>query len=1148
MRKIFFLFLAAALVSCSAGTGGVKTRGIGVYPGDPSESFAPAITEGSTEYRNIALGRAATHSSSYDYNLTAQLVTDGVVSEGPVPWVEVLVDGKALPKAERELLLDGRRESRCDLYGTSPTVELRFHGMDFNATKVEPTCFDAFPKGASSKVEVSESDGTKIYRIDVKNPGAGMVMLNNIFFYDGNKKLDLLPSNWFHSAWMSEGAAEEWVRIDLGAVSDFDKMVFRWENPPVSGKVQVSDDDLSWKDAVVIGKDEDFGEISLPGGRGRYVRAILDASADGKPYILSEWEVYGKGGISLKAAETPSPQGGKTFLSGGGWKLQRSSLVEAGGEEISSPSFDDESWLVATVPGTVLASYVNAGAVPDPNFADNQNFISESWFRSDFWYRDTFDATLSGEYRFLHFDGINFKAEVYLNGQLLGNIDGAFREGEFNVTDILMEGRNDLAVKILKNNYFGAIKEPDAYSSRLNGGILGLDNPTMHPSIGWDWIPTVRGRNMGIWDDVYIEGRGPVAVKDPFVRTELPLPDTASATVYAEATLENASAEVVSGVLKCSFGDIDMTAEATLGPGEKRTLKLNPEVINNPRLWWPNGYGPQELYPVSFSFETGGTVSDRKDFQTGIRQMDFAVEPYEPTPGLIRSSGYPDRNERLSLFVNGRRLIGFGGNWGFPEHMMNYRGREYEIAARYHADMNFTMIRNWVGQTADREFYEACDKYGIMVWQDFWLANPWDGPNPEDPDRFNATSEEYVRRIRNHPCIALYVGRNEGNPPAEINDFLVDMLIKEHPGMAYIPHSAAFVVSGGGPYNALPAKDYFHLFGHDKMHSERGMPNIMNYENLARTLGDDRVEPYNSLAHPNSLYGLHNYNLGVIPGASAAQRAESFNGIIEKAFGEPSSAKEFAEWAQWLNYDGYRAMFEGRGNTRRGLLLWMSHPAWPSLVWQTYDYYFEPTAAYFGCKKACEPIHIQWNPYLGNVEVVNYRAGDRTSLTASAEILGLDGAVLWNKETSLDSGEDSTVSCFPLEVPSDVPEVYFIRLSLMDSSGEEISGNFYWQGREEGNLKALRDLPAAKLKTSVKRHDTEDGHCFSLHLENKGSVPALMLRIKVLDGKGGDLVLPVMYSDNYIFLMPGESREITASVRKEDCSGKPCLEVSGFNL
>ena len=187
MRKIIILFFAAVLVSCSAGTGGVKTRGIGVYPGAPSESFAPKVIDGGTEYRNIALGRAATHSSSYDYNLTAQLVTDGIVSDGPVPWVEVLVDGKPLPKAERELLLDGRRESRCDLYGKSPSVEIRFHGMDFNATKVEPTCFGAFPKGVSCKVEPSGNDGVKAYRIGVRNPGGGMVMLNNVFFYDGSE-------------------------------------------------------------------------------------------------------------------------------------------------------------------------------------------------------------------------------------------------------------------------------------------------------------------------------------------------------------------------------------------------------------------------------------------------------------------------------------------------------------------------------------------------------------------------------------------------------------------------------------------------------------------------------------------------------------------------------------------------------------------------------------------------------------------------------------------------------------------------------------------------------------------------------------------------------------------------------------------------
>jgi hypothetical protein len=552
---------------------------------------------------------------------------------------------------------------------------------------------------------------------------------------------------------------------------------------------------------------------------------------------------------------------------------------------------------------------------------------------------------------------------------------------------------------------------------------------------------------------------------------------------------------------------------------------------------------------VKCSFEADGKVSDEVAFKTGVRQMDFTIDDYEPTPGLQRGGfGGSGKPQRLSLYVNGRRFIGFGGNWGFPEHLLNYRGREYDIAVKYHADMNFTIIRNWVGMTGDKEFYEACDRYGVMVWQDFWLANPWDGPDPYYPGLFEEVAEEYIRRIRNHPSIAIYVGRNEGNPPEDINAFLEEAVAREHPGMHYIPHSAADVVSGGGPYRALPQKDYFSLWGHDTFHSERGMPNVMNYENIVRAFGAENVEPVSTLAHPNAMYGLHDYTLGGVPNLSSAQSAESFNQIIAKAFGEPADAKEFASFAQWINYDGYRAIFEGRSEQRRGMILWMSHPAWPSMVWQTYDYYFEPTGAYFGSKKACEPLHILWNPLRDNIQVVNYHAGDYKGLTAEARILDLDGNAVWTKSCPLDIAEDQTVVCFPIERPEGVSEVYFIKLVLTSASGEVLSDNIYWCGREEGNLQALRTVAAVSPKVKVSPSSTDDEYCFDVTVSNKDKVPAMMLRLKAMDSGTGDLVLPVLYSDNYFFLMPGESRTVSVKVRKEDCAGKPYLTLSGFNV
>ena len=1168
----------AVLAACSHKRT-AETRGIGVYPGNPEESFAPSPVKGDKAYRNLALERITYQSSCYDYNLTSQLVTDGIVDEGPVAYVDVgYSSGMLSGKVERELherLFDGKPDSRIDFRVPDPTVDIAFHGMSVETDRIEimgaggvrgeVTVFGSSdgenweelgwePVSGqwefTSVVDLMEAVECSFFRMLFDIKGSSEMSLNTVNFYKDGELLDVLPSKKFVSAWRSAGAADEWVSVDLGYTSEFDKLVFHWLNPAVSGEILVSNDNVVWTSVAEINSAEGFGEVKLAkAAKGRYVKAMFGASANGRPFELSELEVYGRGGAAAMAKAAPARRGARQDLAGGAWKLRRASLVQADGAALSGPSYDDGAWMPATVPGTVLAGFVNAGAVADPAFADNQFLASDSYFRSPFWYRDTFEAHIDSERQFLHFDGINWKADVYMNGVSLGRIEGAFREGEFDVTGILKEGRNDLAVLIHENIHYGAVKEQTAYSSDQNGGIVGADNPTMHATVGWDWIPTVRGRDIGIWDDVYITYKGAVSIKDPFVRTVLPLPDTTSAEVYAEVTLVNNSARGVEGSLRGAFGDAPFELAQTLAPGEARTVKVPAVHLDHPRLWWPKGYGEQNLYDVCFSFVTDGNVSDEVSFKSGVRQMDYSVDSYVPTEGLQRggyeSDGPP---ERLSLFVNGRRFIGFGGNWGFPEMLLNYRGREYDIAVGYHADMNFTIIRNWVGMTGDKEFYEACDRHGVMIWQDFWLANPWDGPDPYYPGLFKDVAEEYVRRIRNHPSLAIYVGRNEGNPPAEIDAFLAETVEREHPGMHYIPHSATGVVSGGGPYRALPPKDYFRLWGHDTFHSERGMPNVMNYEDMARAFGMENIEPVNTMQHPNPIYGLHDYTLGVVPGASSAQSADSFNGIIAKAFGEPADAKEFAELAQWVNYDGYRAIFEGRSEQRRGMIIWMSHPAWPSMVWQTYDYYFEPTAAYFGSKKACEPLHILWNPLHDDIEVVNYHAGEKLGLKASCELVNLNGSVVWSREEPLDICEDETVVCFPLEFPAELTEVYFIKLRLTDAAGTVLSDNLYWRGREEGNLKALRRVAQASPKCKVSRSSTAAEHCFEVTVSNDGPVPAMMLRIKAMDAGTGDLVLPVLYSDNYFFLMPGESRTITVKVRKEDCAGKPYLVLSGFNV
>lgn len=1187
------MLTACCFWACTQNTE-TSNLGIGVYPGNPDENFAPSMVKDDS-YKNLAIHRAAYASSSHDYSLTAQLVTDGIISEEKPAFLEFATpEGEGL-RREREWLVDQGPYTRKTFEGAETyfsfilsegwkekvdkvqmlgyvsyledeadgSYELGFYGSadgkewdylgaykgtDLPGTALTPRKHSDPDKSAALgnillprrlinlDLDLDSAKEYSHFRVDLRMPGAQEWLFANCDFFNNGQIVDLVSSQFFCSTWMSYGSADEWLYVDLGTEAKFDKVVMHWLNRPAYGVIEVSKDGAVWKKTGTLAKGgiaAGTEEIGLR-GKGRYVRVSMSPAADGKPVMLSEMEIWGRGGLKAVAKEAPAARERSMDLAGGNWMLKRAAEISSGGHEVSSDKFETAGWIPATVPGTVLTSYINIGAVPDPDYADNLLHISDSYFNSDFWYRNEFDIPehLMGEKLFLEFDGINWKAEVYLNGEYLGRIDGAFIRGRFDISNHAKEGKNILAVRIIKNAHIGAVKEKNEENTGINGGVLGADNPTFHASIGWDWISTIRGRNIGIWNDVRIVKEGAVKLSDPMVSSALPLPDTTSAVISPEVFVKNNSDNSVSGILRGHVGDIKFEQEVLLAAGEEKAVSFNlisyPQLmIENPRLWWPNGYGEQNLYDSGFVFEIDGRVSDEISFKTGIRQVDADEE------GGI-----------LHLYVNGRRFIGRGGNWGFSENNLNYRGREYDIAVAYHADMNFTIMRNWVGQTGDVELYEACDRHGIMVWQDFWLANPADGPDPDDPQMFLSNAQDYLRQHRSHPSLVVYCGRNEGFPPEAIDNGLRS-IVNEYTDLHYISSSADGCVSGHGPYRALTPKEYFtYPTGNDRFHSERGMPAVMTYESMLRTYSPDALWPQ------NKQWGQHDFTL------SGAQAGESFNKLIADGYGEPQSAEEFAQLGQFINYDGYRAMFESRSLNRKGLLLWMSHPAWPSMTWQTYDWYFEPTAAYFGCKKASEPIHIQWNPSDDSIEVVNYSGGYESNMTANARIINLDGSTVWEESITFDCSEDSTTKCIYLEFPETLDDVHFIKLNLTDVNETVISDNFYIRGKEYGNHQDLKKLGKAWVKTSFEYEKSSDASSIhgsewrgTVRLENRSKVPAVMLRLNLVGRQDGKQILPAFYEDNYFSLMPGEKKTVTVKCYVADTRGNaPKVLVTGYNL
>lgn len=657
-----FASVGLLLTGCGEAPSGKYSRGVGIYPGNPDETFAPELVEDNETYRNVAAFKAAWHSSSYDYNLTAQLVTDGIISTEEPSTINVSTQNGPLMKNEREWFFDDKPDSKYIVEGNDIYLQFDFNNIDIEAdrivlrgdvaidsqksggyeiaayattdgvkweelnntkgngypgtepavikersarstVKAEPNAspvifkYDYKPtveeppvmlfnnrrvsRPLTYEVSLKSAKKYKSYRFVFKTNAAKDWAFHTLDFYRDGNHVPALPSTSFCSVWKSASAGEEWIYVDLGAPAEYDKINLYWINKAIKGVVQASDDAKIWTSIVDLpGGDgrEDVIELNKT-VRSRFVRLLLTESESGAPYQLSEMEIYGKGGLVPRPHQPLAESDNRQFLSGGNWKLQRASQVNGSGEAISKIGYSDSDWIPATVPGTVLTSYMNIGAIPNPNFADNQLQISESYFLSDFWYRNEFTVTNPEDYVFLNFDGINWKANIFLNGKNIGNIDGAFMRGKFDVSKLIVKGKNVIAVQIVKNAHPGAIKEQTAYSTDQNGGILGADNPTFHATIGWDWIPTIRGRDIGVWNDVFLTYNGAVTIEDPFVRTELPLPDTTSANVFIDLTLKNHSDNEVKGILKGAYGEVTFQQTVTLLPSEEHLVKLDATKI-----------------------------------------------------------------------------------------------------------------------------------------------------------------------------------------------------------------------------------------------------------------------------------------------------------------------------------------------------------------------------------------------------------------------------------------------------------------------------------------------------------------------------------------------------------------------------------------
>ena len=836
------------------------------------------------------------------------------------------------------------------------------------------------------------------------------------------------------------------------------------------------------------------------------------------------------------AAAAAKPALPQPIIVSAGWQLQDVAKAPQSGAEVSAPEFSTTGWYTATVPGTVLTTLVNNHVYPEPLYGENNRpeNIPESLARTSYWYRTVIDIPKgwAGERIWLNFEGINYSSSVWVNGAQVGTTRGAFMRGIFDITANVKPGKQAVvAVLVAPQPHPG---DPHEHTLRAgtgkNGGITAIDGPTFLSTIGWDWIPAIRDRDTGIWQKVFLSATGPVLVKDPLVTTDLPLPKTDSTDIGVQATVENVSDKPVKGVLKGSIEEIAFERPVELAPHSKQIVdfdqKNTPALhVEHPRLWWPNGYGAQDLYKLHLSFEMEGNLSDAQDVDFGVRKITYAV------PGT----------DTLTISVNGVPIFIRGGNWGLDEALKRIPRERLEAEIRMHKLANLNLIRNWVGQSTSEDFYELCDKYGILLWDEFFQPNPADGPNPTDIETYVANVREKILRFRNHPSIAVWCARNEGFPPKEIDAELRKLMAELEPTRRYQPSSTDGAgVRSHGPYFWRTPREYYRVTD-DFFKTETGSVSVPTLESIHgmmpqkdwETITDDWAE--------------HDM-------AKGAQRGDQYPGVLAARYGKIANLADFVRKAQLMNYEAFRAMYEGRNaqmfHPTTAVITWMSHPAQPSFVWQLYHYDLEPNSSLFAVRSAGEMVHIQFNEADGELQVINNLPQPLTDAVARVSIYLLDGSLASQYDTKVTAEPSSVTNLGEVKFPPRISSTHFLKLELRDAKGELVSSNFYWRG-EPGYpdlLTDLNELPKVTLEAKVERSISGGKQMVTVTLHNPTNSVALMAHLQLRDSSG-ERVLPVYYSDNYVSLVPNESKTITIEAAQQDSMDKGAtVVVDGWNV
>jgi len=850
-----------------------------------------------------------------------------------------------------------------------------------------------------------------------------------------------------------------------------------------------------------------------------------------------------------------------------GWQCKNIRDVPLKGEEISQSSYSINDWLPATVPGTVLTTLLDNKLVPDPFYGMNNEHIPDIYDSGNsyytYWFVNDFEEKhpSGNEQVWIHFRGINYSSNIFLNGQKLNPAlhQGMFLRQSYNITSLLsMNGKNRLAVIVFPPDPAG-----NANGGQGGDGVIGR-NVSHQYVAGWDWIQPVRDRNTGIWDKVTIERTKQINIKNPHVVTLVPglrhPKDSKQNPVVIKLSteLENPTRKPVQGALKYTIEGYTASMDVNIPADSNIELSFPDLILEDPKLWWPNGYGPQTLYEVAIEFhDKDKNLSDREMVCFGIREIQNI---WNTTTGS------------LEILVNGQKVFIKGGNWIISDAMLRFSKERYDAEIRFHRDMNLNLIRIWGGAILERpEFYEACDKYGILVWQDFWISGDcngrWLDPRkkddqwtrrkyPDDHNLFIRSVVDQVKMIRNHPSLALWCGGNEIGPPEDIVLIMNDTLESDLDGTRLFLESSTsgelyFNFKGGvgdGPYGI----QHLETFWKDRsfpFNPELGSVGTGDIESLKRFIPDT------SMIAP----GL--YKSGSEEGSRRWRNIEpvwryhkyiGYGDFIEK-YGGAENVKEFGQIAQLVNFNQYRSMVEGFSahmyEWYTGFIIWKTQNPWTALRGQMYDWYLDPNGGLYGLHLGSEPLHVMYNPVNHMIMVVNNTYNVYRDVMVVADTYDHEGKSkrLYQQMADIDPASVKNIQSIGRGIISQkADQGTFLVLKVYKSESELLSENIYWLPDSTGNYSFLEHMPEVKVKAEA--IIKENGQ-IKLSLSNDAESPmAFFMRISLLDKDSKERILPVFYSDNYLSIEPGSQKSIFLDYPEGVNIKDTKLHLEGWNV